>query len=90
MPIISDPCACLASKVVRDNVRFSRSILCDSIWSCTAPPSMESVNEWNEVAPSEPTAKVKVMQSLLDITMYSAQRERNNALFMTHAYVFLI
>ena len=34
---------------------------------------MEGVNEWNEVASPEATAKVKVMQQLLNIAVYSVQ-----------------
>ena len=62
MLIIPDPCTRLACKVVRDDVSFSRPILCDSIRSSPASATMESVNKWNEIVSSETTAKVKVMQ----------------------------
>ena len=41
--------------------------------SSPASATMEGVNEWNEIVPSETTAKVKVMQKLLNVPMYSAK-----------------
>ena len=62
MLVVSDPCTRLACEVVGDDICFPRPILSDSIGSSPASATMEGVNEWNEIIPSEATAKVKVMQ----------------------------
>ena len=59
--IIKNPCTCLSSKIVRNDVGFTWSVFSNSIRSNAAPASMEGVDKHYEITSPEATTEVKVM-----------------------------